>query len=142
MIYYGPQPQFDENETITVTSSSEAAQFYISAALRSIDLAENLMGNNENTALKVSLQQAISELSLAQSSADEDQKMLHAKNSIENSGAVIKVLGKPPSTRSLLDLDLIFYAVVALAVAATVAGVAYAVWKRAHPDRRSSRRFH
>jgi transglutaminase-like putative cysteine protease len=142
IVYYGQQPQFSEEENIQTTNSSDATQLYISAALQGATLAENLLAENENATLMVKLQQAQSELSLAQSSTDDNQKILHAKNSIENSAAVIMVLGKPPSTPQIFDLELIFYAMIAVVVVATVAGVAYALWRRTHPIRRTSRRSH
>ena len=142
IVYYGQQPQFSEDENIQTTSSSDVAQLYVSAALQGVTLAENLLAENENAILVAKLQHAQDELSLAQSSADDDQKLLHAKNSIENSAEVIMVLGKPPSTRQTLDLELIFYAMVAVTVAATVAGVAYVVWSKTRHVRRTGRRSH
>jgi len=142
IIYYGQQPQFSEDETVIATSSSEAAQLYISAALRSINLAENLLKNSENVVLEASVQHAKSELLLAQSAADDNQKMLYAKNSIADSGAVIRALGEAPTTSSLLNLDLIFYALIAVVLAAIVAGVAYGAWKMAHSGKKRGRRFH
>lgn len=104
-------------------------------------MAENLLDKSENEALWVNLAKAKSELSLAQSS-DENQRMLHAKNSLENSGVVIRALGKEPTTGAPLNLDLIFYALGTVVVVATAAGVAYGVLHKTHPRRRRGHRFH
>ncbi|MEW6592903.1 MAG: transglutaminase-like domain-containing protein [Candidatus Hadarchaeota archaeon] len=130
IFYYGLPPGFNESENITPVSSSDAAQMYLSAATLQAGIAENLLGNSENASLKSALLQAKAELALAQSSANENTRILRAKNSIQSSMAVIDALGVAPTTQSTINIELLIL-IVGLSLAFAAVGIAaYTLWRR------------
>ncbi|MEW6221698.1 MAG: transglutaminase-like domain-containing protein [Candidatus Hadarchaeota archaeon] len=130
VFYYGSPPVFNESENITPVSSSDAAQLYLSAAALQAEIAENLLGTRDNASLKSALLKAKTELALAQSSTNENDRILRAKNSIQSSMGVIDALGVAPTTQPTINMEFLIL-IVGFSVTFAAVGIsAHTVWKR------------
>lgn len=106
--YRGAVPEFEEDVNSLVLTASGAAQEYISAAGYAIGVAEKLLADSSNENLSGKLQLAQQNLEQAQTASDENQKILYAKQSIENANEVIRVLGKlPEEAEFFIDWDML-----------------------------------
>lgn len=128
--YYGSKPDSTETENIQNISSSEAAQLYLTAAQYHLSTASQLMEGVENSELQSKLAKAQGEISAAQGATAESEIILRAKNAINYSDEVVQVLGKPPETAPLFNLQASLFFLAAVLAASAVAGGVYALKKR------------
>ena len=97
--YRGAAPEFKENVNLLVLTASGAAQEYISAAEYAIEVAEKLLADSSSENLSVKLQLAQQNLEQAQTAGDENQKILYAKQSIENANEIISSPSASPQRK-------------------------------------------
>lgn len=131
--YYGGAPIFEEDESLTVLTASDAAQGFVYAAEYAIAVADELLAKNPDEDLNVKLQLARQELDQAQAAGNENQKIIHAKLSIESANEVIGALGSPPTGGTLMDFEslLPYIILVSVIVGIGLVGlVVYKVWRR------------
>lgn len=103
--YRGAAPKFEETVNSLILTASGAAQKYINAAEYAIGVAEKLLDSSPSEDLSQSLQLAQQNLEQAQTASDETQKILYAKQSVENANEVIQALGNLPEEESGFFID-------------------------------------
>ncbi len=128
--YYGSSLEGSETDDIQVVSASAAAQLYLTAAQYQATLAENMVGTSENSTLAAILQDALNELSSAQSASDYNEIILKAKSSISASNDIVLALGKPPEGQRFNVEGLMVYLAVVGVLLAVGVGVYFAVKRK------------
>jgi len=140
--YRGNKPSISESsENILVLTKAEAADNFLSAAEFAIDLASNLLEDEdggENLDQELGLAQSL--LEQAKNASDTDQKLVLSQLAIQHANVVIRELGEPPAGGApfinLQDLLLITIAIVALI--ALSGGIWHAVRKKRERSSTSS----
>lgn len=127
LMFYGAEPEYDEDWVVEPISDQTAAQLYLSAAELHLSLASAMLEGIENTELEAELRAAEGEISAARASADPVEISNHCKSSILHSNRVIEALGKPPAfERGLGIFELLLIGL----VAGLLAGAAGVLLKR------------
>ncbi|MDI6642838.1 MAG: transglutaminase domain-containing protein [Candidatus Hodarchaeaceae archaeon] len=130
--YYGALPTLSEGETtITPLKRVEAAQEFVRAAQYAVNLADAFLEASPDETLQAKQNDAKQALAQAQAASDENQKILYAKNSLQNANEVIRALGrKPPQPTISIDFEKLFPYLAAVGVVIAVALVAYGISRR------------
>ena len=121
--YYGAPPTLSEGETTIIPLARvDAALDFVIAAQYAVNLADALLAASPDERLSQSLQLAQASLDQAKDPAsDENQKISHAKQSIESASEVIRALGKSPAAGFFIDLwQLLPFVLIAGGLAAVV----------------------
>lgn len=129
---YGTLPTLSDAEpTITVLTTAEAAQEFVNAAKYAVNLADKLLTTSPDETLQAKQTLAKQALAQAQDTSDENQKLLHAKNSLQNANEVISALGEKPTQQTIsIDFEALLPYLIVVAVVIAVAGGAYAISRR------------
>ncbi len=132
-IYYGGSVTLHENEvTITPLERAGAAQEFVDAAEYAVNLADRLLAASPDQTLQSKQNSAKQYLAQAQAASDENQKILYAKNSLQNADEVIAALGTKPSQQTPVSIALekLLPFLVAAGVVVVVGLVAYVAIRR------------